>query len=168
MRPVLKQVVAIFSIGVLLAPVTATLFFDLNQKMAQNKIKIALNNEILDTYTTTPGDIKWVRAGKEILIDGHLFDIKNIIHNSDGTITISGLFDETETVLVKKINETQEKNSEQNRDEYAQYFFWDISSPEKEYCILPSSMVDAIENFTPSATLQPFPYIGIPVPPPLA
>ena len=50
----------------------------------------------------------------EIWVNEHMFDIRTK-KLENGKYTFTGLYDEAETLLVKKHNDTTEKNSEENR-----------------------------------------------------
>lgn len=47
--------------------------------------------------------INWIKEGKELLIDGNLFDVKSIEEKYDQVI-LTGLYDHEETAIIKAIN----------------------------------------------------------------
>lgn len=69
------------------------------------------NESHLISLTIPANDLHWVRADRELLINGKLFDVKSItIHNN--TAFIKGYADEKEVILINTIkNGYQGKNS---------------------------------------------------------
>lgn len=49
-------------------------------------------------------DVKWIKPGKEILIDGEFFDVKKITKNGK-ELLVTGIFDKIETFLQKKADD---------------------------------------------------------------
>ncbi len=47
--------------------------------------------------------ITWIKEGKELLIDGNLFDVKSIEEKNDQVI-LTGLYDHEETAIINAIN----------------------------------------------------------------
>lgn len=63
----------------------------------------------LHTITLHDGDIIWVKKGKEIFVQGKMFDIKSMDYKN-GMTTFHGLYDEEETLLKKNLMAGLEKN----------------------------------------------------------
>ena len=57
-----------------------------------------LEHEMLITFTFSQQQIKWVIPGKELLVNGKLFDVKKYIEKNN-CIEITGLFDKEEQAL---------------------------------------------------------------------
>jgi hypothetical protein len=72
-------------------------------------MKEKLEKEMLVSLTIDSRELHWVKKGKEILIDGRMFDIKTF-HFDGKAYKINGLFDDDETALDKKLEEQQRKN----------------------------------------------------------
>ena len=78
-------------------------------------MKERMENQILHSITLADNQIHWSKAGKEIWVDGKMFDIKSTEHKN-GKTTFHGLFDEEETLLKKNFANGWKKNlSEQNQ-----------------------------------------------------
>ena len=70
-----------------------------------------MEESILHTVVLQSDKIQWIRAGEEIELNDRMFDIKDINYHSDGTVTITGLFDEEETALIKQLKKDQDWNN---------------------------------------------------------
>ena len=84
-------------------------------------MKENLEKQLLQTITLDDQHIHWVEKGKELLINGKLFDVENM-EAQNGTIVFTGLYDDEETVLIKKLDESCNKKSAGN-DQLLSGFF---------------------------------------------
>ena len=57
-----------------------------------------MENQSLHSITLANNEIHWVKKGKEIRVNGKMFDIKSTI-TKNGLTTFYGLYDEEETLL---------------------------------------------------------------------
>ena len=96
-----KKIVA----GALLVFVSVPLFFTvgflLKQHLVQHHMFEKIEQGNVSTYRFSTKELQWVSKGKELLIKGTLFDVKNYTITSD-SITVNGLFDEEEELLKTK------------------------------------------------------------------
>lgn len=68
-----------------------------------------LHSAVLHTIILDKKEVHWVKSGKEIIINGRMFDVKSFsVHNS--TITLTGLYDDDETVLVEQVRKDRQHN----------------------------------------------------------
>jgi hypothetical protein len=79
----------------------------------QHEMEERLEKELLQTIVVAEDDIHWVKKGKEIWVNGKMFDIKST-ESKNGIFFFSGLYDEEETHLKKKMEEGWKKNSPVN------------------------------------------------------
>lgn len=81
--------------------------------MIRHEMKEKLEISLLQTITINENDVVWM-DDHEIWVNEHMFDIrtKNL---ENGIYTFTGLYDEAETLLVKKHKNATEKNSEESR-----------------------------------------------------
>lgn len=95
-----------FFAGILLVlfciPMMVTFSFVAKQNIVQWDMEEALEKKNLTKITINAGELHWHKAGKEILYQGHLFDVKDIVQLGDGTLSISGLYDSAEDELRKQ------------------------------------------------------------------
>ena len=86
--------------------VALPLFFSVTmlvkQGVLQHQRNEKFNKEILQTITVSAENIYWVKAGKEILFNGKLFDVKSF-KTAGSNIYLTGFFDHKEDKLVQRI-----------------------------------------------------------------
>lgn len=75
-------------------------FFDMQEKMEQ---------AALHTLHVPESSVQWTKTGKEILINGKLFDVRSHT-SSEGMLTVTGLFDEEEEQITKSLSAHQNPN----------------------------------------------------------
>ena len=92
-----------FLLSVALLPTLFLAFALIHQHWIKWEMQEKLEKSQLTTLTLRTHSIQWAKKGKEILIDGKLFDVKSIVVENEQA-TIIGLFDEEETTLVTQIN----------------------------------------------------------------
>jgi len=84
-------------------------------------MKERMEKQLLQTITLPNSEIQWVKKGKEIRVQGKMFDIKSIEYKKGATI-FHGLYDEEETLLNKHFNEGWKKNMAQQNQLLVQFF----------------------------------------------
>jgi len=99
----LRQLKTAILIGVFLLPTLFLLFTLVQQRWITWEMHERLEKSQLITLTMPTSSIQWVKEGKEIVIQGRLFDVKSISYAYEFA-HINGLFDEEETNLVNRIN----------------------------------------------------------------
>lgn len=72
-------------------------------------MKEQLEKKLLQSVSIADDEIHWAEKGKEIWVNGKLFDIENIEHRN-GTTRFTGLYDEEETKLMNQMKENRKKN----------------------------------------------------------
>ena len=85
-------------------------------------MKRRLESQMLHTLSLAKEDVHWVKKGKEIVINGRMFDIKNSRPAGNGKISFTGLFDDDETALVNKVNKNQQNENNAGGKLLAQLF----------------------------------------------
>lgn len=82
----------------------------MKQQSIRRRMKERMEEQMLRTITLNNSDIHWEKEGKEIWVQGKMFDIKSIEYKN-GTTVFHGLFDDEETALKKAFNDGWKKNS---------------------------------------------------------
>ena len=102
----------ITALGLLLAlaiPLIFSVTLLVKQKILHFERNKKFEKEVLQTISVPVESIYWVKAEKEILFEGKLFDVKS--HNREGDIIyLLGFFDHKEDELVKQIVDLNRKN----------------------------------------------------------
>ena len=73
----------------------------------------ALEKDALHTITTTADKIIWVNFGREILVNGHLFDVE-FYTRVGNVIYLTGLYDTEEDDLNKQLDIMEQHKSKDN------------------------------------------------------
>ena len=98
-----KKIITAF---VLLLILAVPLFFSVSvlvkQQIAQYQRNEKFSKEILQTISVSSAETYWVKAEKEILFKGKLFDVKSYIKKGNN-ISLTGFFDDKEDKLVQQI-----------------------------------------------------------------
>ena len=71
-----------------LMPVIFSCAFHIQQQWIQHKMKRRLESDLLHSLTINKKNIRWSRPDKELMVNGHYFDVKKINDNKDGTISV--------------------------------------------------------------------------------
>lgn len=116
-------------LAALLAPAFYFLTFHVHQQKIHTEMEQRLERELKQTISLNPNDIKWIRNEKEIIIGDRLFDVHEIKYEADGKITVSGLFDDEETILVEQFQKRQQENNSTGNKQIAQILQFDLALP---------------------------------------
>jgi RNA processing factor Prp31 len=84
-------------------PLLITVAFIIQSQYIQHQMKEALEYRQLTKITLAAKDLKWHKKGKEIIVNRHFFDVKEIIVISAGLIEVTGLYDYQEQALHKEV-----------------------------------------------------------------
>jgi hypothetical protein len=85
-------------------PLLFSVAFVIKQKLIQDQMREKLEQASLQKITVPLAGLTWAKQDKEAIINGRLFDVKEI-SISGNTITLKGLFDDAEDHLVAKIKD---------------------------------------------------------------
>ncbi len=79
--------------------------------MIRHEMKEKLEQQLLQTVTLSENEVQWVKPGKEILVEGKMFDVKSF-SSEKGQYRFTGLFDHEETALVNHLEKNLKKTNE--------------------------------------------------------
>ena len=86
----------------------------IKQQLVQQQRTQRFKTELLETFTIKAEKVDWVEVGKEIRIDGKLFDVKSF-KITGNNIVFTGFFDGKEDKLVQQIVKLEkQKNQSEN------------------------------------------------------
>ena len=118
MQPNKKQITALGLLLLVALPLLLSVCIYLKQTILQNQRKQRFETEQLQTITVLCEKTVWVKAEKEILIDGKLFDVK-FYKTVDQKIILTGFYDNKEDKLIKDtgdlINKKNDSGSSSNQ-----------------------------------------------------
>lgn len=103
MYQVTKKISASGLLLLVAMPLFFSVFFVVRQKMIQEEAIEKLEAANLQTITLPIADVHWVKADKEVVIKGRLFDVRSF-SQSHGQISLTGLYDTKENDLVRHLS----------------------------------------------------------------
>ena len=146
-------------------PLVYTLLIGIPQKAIQHKMKERLETQCLQTISVSENDLVWTQDGKEIWVNGRMFDIRSS-HLQNGVYVLSGLYDEDETVLAEHLQKDQQNNNTNSKQlvQLFQLLQTIYNRPQEE----PVSTANNIpgRKFIPDASPLASQFISIFTPPP--
>jgi hypothetical protein len=99
-----KKILTIALLLIVAVPLFFAVTYVFQQKHIQNQMKEKLEQASLQNVNIPVNALTWVKKNKEALINGKLFDVKEIFI-SGNTITLKGLFDDAEDQLTAKMRD---------------------------------------------------------------
>ena len=98
MHSLIKKITSLLALLLVSIPFIFSVFSVVKLVIIKGQMSENLESEQLQTLTISKNDAKWVVPGKEILIDGNLFDIKSCRYIQN-KLVITGLYDKEEDNL---------------------------------------------------------------------
>ena len=102
MLTVKKQFTAFALLLLVALPVFLSVGIFIKQQLVQQQRTQRFKTELLETFTIKAEKVDWVEVGKEIRVDGKLFDVESF-KVSGANIIFTGFFDGKEDKLVQQI-----------------------------------------------------------------
>lgn len=97
-----KLLSVISLLALVMIPVFIAVFFLAQQSFIRYEMKEKLEQEALQTFTVLEKNVTWIEKGKELIVDGRLFDVKSFKTKGE-YVEVTGLFDEMESALQHKL-----------------------------------------------------------------
>ena len=101
-----KKIISFFFLSVFLIPVLLLLSIFIQQQFIQHAMLEKLEAGNTETIFVKKSSIRWIRPGKEVEINGKMFDVKNVVIHQD-YYELKGLFDEKEAMLIVVLKKLQ-------------------------------------------------------------
>ncbi len=95
----IKKISAIVLLGIQIIPLVLFFSIQLNRLLIQLEMKEKLEAQSLERIVLDEHSISWVEQGKELVLNGQLFDVHTINHLGNGKVEIFGLTDIKEDQL---------------------------------------------------------------------
>ncbi len=93
----------------LILPLAIILFLQGWQLYLKHSAKERLEEQLLETIILRKDQFRWEKKGKEISIDGKMFDVKSFILKGD-KIIVTGIYDDQETAINSMLAQQFDKN----------------------------------------------------------
>jgi hypothetical protein len=104
-----KKYLPVFFILVIFMPMMVSVALLVWQQVIHFEMMEELEAKNLTAIIIKKSSLKWTRTGKEIEINGNLFDVDDISIKGDSCI-IKGLYDEKEEALLQTIKKSQQES----------------------------------------------------------
>lgn len=128
----IKKITAFFLLLVALAPIVNLFIIPLQQQWIRHRMEEQLESGIQHEVLLAENEVRWIDNGKEMLVDGRMFDVKQIVHQGDGTLRVTGLFDDEESSLLRQLEQNQDKNNTGGNQVLVQFFGFQPGLPVTE------------------------------------
>ncbi len=106
-----KKRIPVFLLLVIFMPLLVTLSLLVSRQIIHYQMLEKIESKNLTTLLIKKSNLQWIRKGKEIAVEGKLFDVKDISLKGNEYI-VRGLYDEKEIKLAQLVKKMQ---SEPNR-----------------------------------------------------
>lgn len=106
-----RKMIAFIFLLIVAVPLLSSLKFILEESLIMLEVEEKMHTEKLVTISIPKKDVVWIKAGKEIMIQGELFDIKKMESDIDA-FYFTGYFDTEETELFSLFKKYTEKATE--------------------------------------------------------
>lgn len=103
----LKKISAAGLLAIPLIPLFVLFSLELGRIINRREIRAQMEVAVLRTIVLPEKDINWVEEGRELAIDGNMFDVQQFNRLPNGMIELTGVFDERETQLNKELEKHQ-------------------------------------------------------------
>ena len=107
--------------GIIAAPLLFILVLQGLQLYVRHQLEERLEREAQVQLALPAGELVWVEKGREILVDGKMFDITNIRYEGD-TALVTGIFDDQESDIMHLLQ--QRAATSQDAAGLAHLFVW--------------------------------------------
>ncbi|MDD2792637.1 MAG: hypothetical protein PHD73_05625 [Sediminibacterium sp.] len=99
-----KKISAAGLLAIPLIPLFVLFSLEMARIINRREIRAQMEVAVLQKIVLPEKDINWVEEGRELSIDGNMFDVQQINRLPDGMIELTGVFDERETQLNKELD----------------------------------------------------------------
>jgi hypothetical protein len=111
MLTVRKQPAAFVLLLLVALPLILSVGLFIKQKVLRYQREQRFVTELSQTVIVSVENISWIEEGKEILIDGNLFDVKSV-KKAGKNLLLTGFFDNKEESIVKHIKDTEQQKND--------------------------------------------------------
>jgi len=142
--------------------------FHLQKFFVQVEMRQELKHKQLVTLQLPVDEIQWYKEGKEIIVEGLLFDVKSITYNN-GLATISGLYDKKEKEINKQIEKANNElqNNTLNTKLVKLLGFYFIFNEQLANFDINTFRINTPQLGCTDDYRLPVNYLSVPTPPPL-
>jgi hypothetical protein len=164
-----KKILSILFLSVFTVPLISMIAYLASAKINAHLMEEKLEQSSLQTIYVSANKLIWLKKGKEVLINGKLFDIKSS-ENNNGEIKLTGLFDTAEDAIVKKIAalENNKNNSSSPVCSLLVNLFCPAVLQQNNLIVIPEWLPYGNKFSDAACAKYIIPFIGVNTPPPNA
>ncbi len=143
--------------------------FHVQKFFVRVEMQLELKHKQLVTLQIPESKIQWYKEGKEIVVEGSLFDVKSITYKN-GLATIKGLYDKKEKEIDKQIKKanSESQNKTLNTTLVKLLGFYFISHEQLVILETTAIRIDTPQLGCTGKRRLPVNYLSVLTPPPLA
>jgi hypothetical protein len=108
----IRKIAALFMLIAASAPVILSVVFLAGSILIRVEMEEKMKSENISVVDISVKDFRWYKENREILVNGVLFDVRDIEREGD-MLHISGLFDDRESSLVVQLINIAEQNEKE-------------------------------------------------------
>lgn len=112
------KILSVLFLLIFAVPMLCTVAYLAAVKINTHEMQEKLEKSSLQKVSVNPNELVWVKKGKEVLINGKLFDVKSA-EIINGKTQLTGLFDTTEDEIVKKISALESSKNDASSPVYS-------------------------------------------------
>jgi hypothetical protein len=153
---------------IIMLPVFYMAVFHVQKFFVQIEMRHKLKHEQLTTLQIPSDKIQWYKKGKEIIVEGSLFDVKSITYKN-GLATVKGLYDKKEKEINKQIEKTNNESQKNtlNTTLVKLLGFYFISNEQLATVGITAFHINTPQLGCSVSDRLPVHYLSVPTPPPL-
>jgi hypothetical protein len=118
-----KSILTLSTILLFISPFCITIYFIIKKETLKYTYEERFENKEKETFTLIKDEIVWIKKGKEVLINHHIFDIKEISYQ-ENKIIVTGWFDDEEQKLDNHFAKTNNQSNKKSSFPFFTYFYW--------------------------------------------
>jgi hypothetical protein len=151
MKTPFRKIISYLMLGIVVLPLVFAGYIQTSEILIHREMKEGLEQKNLVTIHVRSSHLTWTKKGKEAIVNGNMFDVKNYTENGD-QIELTGLFDNDEDKLFTEINMQQENNTDATGSTAALKWFscfsWHPDNDPNQFFVAQNSLFPLSRQYT--------------------
>lgn len=127
----LRKISVLSLLLIAMTPLVYLTILPIKQQWIRNKMEEELQEKAGHTVFIQENELHWIRPGKELLIEGKMFDVEKMVRLNNGLIKLTGLTDDEETTLLRHLEKNQEEDNMAGKKAFSFFFSFQLAMPEQ-------------------------------------
>jgi hypothetical protein len=151
-----------------MTPVIYSIYFHISQQLIRKEMWDKMKGEVSDVVTIHPSKLYWMEEGREIFVNGLMFDVKSIEQVGD-SLRITGEYDYEESGIHKELELVKESSRDDDQQAHSVQILVQVMDDSLFRFVATFSPIDLqISNHFPGTSILPTIYLDTIYPPPKA